>query len=107
MKHLKKIMSLILTAIMVIAMCVPVMADNTTTTTYKITAKTGKVIGIKITNGEEDVMLITDTGVVIRLKVSEISILGRSTQGVTLMRTNDGGKVVSFEIVEPEEETEE
>ena len=38
MKHLKKIMSLILTAIMVIAMCVPVMADNTTTTTYKITA---------------------------------------------------------------------
>ena len=76
-------------------------------TTYKITAKTGKVIGIKITNGEEDVMLITDTGVVIRLKVSEISILGRSTQGVTLMRTNDGGKVVSFEIVEPEEETEE
>ena len=76
-------------------------------TTYKITAKTGKVIGIKITNGEEDVMLITDTGVVIRLKVSEISILGRSTQGVTLMRTNDGGKVVSFEIVEPEEENEE
>ena len=75
-------------------------------TTYKITPKTGKVIGIKITNGDEDVMLITDTGIVIRLKVSEVSILGRSTQGVTLMRTNDGGKVVSFELVEQEEQNE-
>ncbi len=73
-------------------------------TTYKITPKTGKVVGIKITDGNEDVMLITDTGIVIRLKVSEVSVLGRSTQGVTLIRTNDGGKVVSFEIVEPEEE---
>ena len=41
-------------------------------------------------------MLITDTGTIIRLKVKEVSILGRSTQGVTLMRTNDGGKVVSI-----------
>ena len=73
-------------------------------TTYKITPKTGKVVGIKITDGDEDAMLITDTGVVIRLKVAEISILGRSTQGVTLMRTNDGGKVVSFELVEPEDD---
>ena len=52
-------------------------------------------------------MLITDTGIVIRLKVSEVSVLGRSTQGVTLIRTNDGGKVVSFELVEPEEDIEE
>lgn len=72
--------------------------------TYKITPKTGKLVGVKIANGNEDVMLITDTGVVIRLKISEVSILGRSTQGVTLMRTNDGGKVVSIEIIEPEEE---
>ena len=74
--------------------------------TYKVTSKTGKLIGIKITDGTEDVMLITDTGTIIRLKVSEISILGRQTQGVTLMRTNDGGKVVSFELVEKEEEEE-
>ena len=39
------------------------------------------------------------------MNVKEISILGRSTQGVTLMRTNDGGKVVSIEIVENEEDT--
>ena len=71
--------------------------------TYKITPKTGDIIGIKIVNGDEDVMLITDTGTIIRLKVSEISVLGRSTQGVTLMRTNDG-KVVSITTLEPEED---
>lgn len=74
-------------------------------TTYKITPKTGDIVGIKIVNGNEDVMLVTDTGTIIRLKVSDISILGRSTQGVTLMRTHDG-KVVSIETVEPEEEKE-
>ena len=47
-------------------------------------------------------MLVTDKGTIIRLNVKEISVLGRSTQGVTLMRTNDGGKVVSIETIEPE-----
>ena len=75
--------------------------------TYKVTPKTGDIVGIKIVSGEEDVMLITDTGTIIRLKVAEISVLGRATQGVTLMRTNDG-KVVSIETISPEkEETEE
>ena len=69
-------------------------------TTYKITPKTGNIVGIKIVDGHEDVMLITDKGTVIRLKVNEISILGRSTQGVTLMRTSDGGKVVSIETID-------
>ncbi len=75
--------------------------------TYKITPKTGKLVGIRIATGDEDVMLITDKGTVIRLLVKEVSILGRSTQGVTLMRTNDGGKVVSIELVEKETENEE
>lgn len=48
-------------------------------------------------------MMITDKGTIIRLKVEEISILGRATQGVTLMRTNDGGKVVSIELIQQEE----
>ena len=52
-------------------------------------------------------MLITDKGTIIRLKVEDISVLGRSTQGVTLMRTNDGGKVVSIELINSENETEE
>ena len=72
--------------------------------TYKVTPKTGNIVGIRIANGNEDVMLITDKGTIIRLKVEEISVLGRATQGVTLMRTNDGGKVVSIEIVEKDEE---
>ena len=71
--------------------------------TYKITPKTGKIVGIRIATGDEDVMLITDKGTIIRLAVNDVSVLGRSTQGVTLMRTNDGGKVVSIEIVEKEE----
>ena len=72
--------------------------------TYKITPKTGEIVGIKIVNGTEDVILITDTGTIIRLKSDEISVLGRSTQGVTLMRTNEG-KVVSIEkIVEKDED---
>ena len=71
--------------------------------TYKITQKTGKLVGVRIAQGNEDIMLITDTGTIIRMKVEEISVLGRSTQGVTLMRTNDG-KVVSIEILTPEEE---
>ena len=73
--------------------------------TYKITPKTGKIVGIRITGEDEDVMLITDQGTIIRLAVKEISVLGRSTQGVTLMRTNDGAKVVSIETL-PKEENE-
>ena len=70
--------------------------------TYKITPKTGKLVGARIATEEDDVMLITDTGTIIRLEVKEISVLGRSTQGVTLMRTNDGGKVVSIETLTPD-----
>ena len=72
--------------------------------TYKITPKTGKLVGVKIATEDDDVMLITDTGTIIRLNVAGISVLGRSTQGVTLMRTNEG-RVVSIEkITEKEEE---
>ncbi|MBR3281033.1 MAG: DNA gyrase subunit A [Clostridia bacterium] len=64
--------------------------------TYKITPKTGKVVGIKVVKDEDEVMLITDTGILIRISCKDISILGRSTQGVTLIRTNDGGVVSSI-----------
>jgi len=69
--------------------------------TYKITPKTGELVGIKIVNDDDDIMMITDTGTIIRLNVKEVSILGRSTQGVTLMRTNEG-KVVSLEKITEE-----
>ncbi len=70
--------------------------------TYKITPKTGKLVGVRIATEDDDVMLITDTGTIIRINVKDISVLGRSTQGVTLMRTSDGGKVVSIETLTPE-----
>ena len=72
--------------------------------TYKITPKTGDIVGIRIVDENDDVLMITDSGVVIRIKANEISILGRNTQGVTLMRTSDGGKVVSIEKVTEEQE---
>ena len=75
--------------------------------TYKVTQKTGKLVGIRVTDDSNDIMMITDTGTIIRISVKDVSVLGRSTQGVTLMRTNDGGKVVSIELVEPEDTNEE
>lgn len=72
--------------------------------TYKTTAKTGHIIGVKIVNDSDDVMMITDTGVVIRINVKDISILGRNTQGVTLMRTSDGGKVINIAKIPKEDE---
>ena len=74
--------------------------------TYKITPKTGSIVGIRIVEESDDVMLITDTGTIIRLNVKDISVLGRSTQGVTLMRTNEG-KVVSIEKITENEKEEE
>ena len=72
--------------------------------TYKTTPKTGEIVGIRIATDDEDVMLITNTGTIIRIKVKEVSVLGRATQGVTLMRTTGDCKVVSIETIEPEEE---
>ena len=72
--------------------------------TYKITPKTGNIVGIRMANEEDDVMLITNSGTIIRISVKDVSILGRATQGVTLMRTSEDEKVVSIETIAPEEE---
>ena len=72
--------------------------------TYKITPKTGELIGARVATDDEDVMLITNSGTIIRLSVKEVSVLGRSTQGVTLMRTNKEEKVVSMETIKEEPE---
>ena len=72
--------------------------------TYNITKKTGNLVGTKIVNGNEDLMLITNEGTIIRIKVESISILSRATQGVTLIKTTDSSKVVSIETIESEED---
>lgn len=62
-----------------------------------ITDKTGAMCGLKLVNGDEELMLINDQGVIIRVNVNEIPTIGRSTQGVKIMRTDDDSKVVWVE----------
>ena len=64
--------------------------------TYKVTEKTGELVGAKLVLDDDDIMLISNDGTIIRMKVDEISILSRVTQGVTLMRTNSETSVVSI-----------
>ena len=63
---------------------------------YKITEKTGNVVGVKAVNEDNEVMLITTEGIIIRLQCSDISMLGRITSGVKLINLGEGVKVASF-----------
>ena len=63
---------------------------------YKITEKTGNVIGVKAVNEGNEIMIITTEGIIIRIPCDEISILGRITSGVKLINLTDGVKVASF-----------
>jgi DNA gyrase subunit A len=74
--------------------------------TYKITEKTGKVVGMKMVDEEDDAIMITKDGTVIRVPVKEISLLGRITMGVTLMKTTEDNQVVSLARIIPEAEEE-
>ena len=73
---------------------------------YNITAKTGRIAGIAIVSGEDDVMLIENGGVLIRMAASDINVYKRDTQGVILMRVEEGSRVISIERVDPEQEEE-
>ncbi|HEX9059329.1 MAG TPA: DNA gyrase C-terminal beta-propeller domain-containing protein, partial [Clostridia bacterium] len=73
---------------------------------YRVTAKTGAIAGMKLVGDDDDIMLISSDGTIIRLNVSEISMLGRATQGVTLMRMGEDSKVVSIARIVKEEEEE-
>ncbi len=71
--------------------------------TYKCSDVTGNVVSVTTVKDDEDIMLITSEGVIIRIPASGISTIGRSTKGVRLMRLKDGVKVVSIGITEHEE----
>ena len=73
---------------------------------YNITAKTGRIAGVAIVSGEDDVMLIENGGVLIRMAASDINVYKRDTQGVILMRVEEGNRVISIERVDPEQEEE-
>ena len=75
---------------------------------YNITAKTGKIAGVAIVDDTDDIMLIENGGVLIRMAAADINIYGRDTQGVILMRLEAGSRVISVDRVdrEPEEPAE-
>ena len=71
---------------------------------YNITSKTGNIAGCRVVGDKDDVMLIENGGVIIRIPASSINVYKRDTQGVIAMRIDEGNKVVSIERVEQEEE---
>ncbi len=71
---------------------------------YKISEKTGKVVGIDSVTDNDDLLMITSEGVVIRISAADVSTIGRSTGGVKLMRLDEGVKVVSGTKTERENE---
>ena len=76
---------------------------------YNITAKTGRIAGVAIVDDEDDVMLIENGGVLIRMAAADINVYKRGTQGVILMRVEAGNRVISVDRVdrEPEETADE
>ena len=64
---------------------------------YNVTEKTGPVADVKMVNPHEDLLVITDDGTIIRMAVDNISLLGRATQGVRVMRLGEGSRVISIE----------
>ena len=72
---------------------------------YAVTEKTGPVVGIKVVDGSEDLLLVTAAGILIRTHVDTIRIAGRATQGVIVMRfKEEGDQVISMALTEHEEE---
>ena len=74
---------------------------------YMVTDKTGCVVGMKLVDGTEDLLLVTAAGILIRTPVDSIRIAGRATQGVIVMRfKEEGDRVISLALADPEEKTE-
>jgi DNA gyrase subunit A len=75
--------------------------------TMKTTEKTGRVIGVQLVGPDDQLMLITNTGKIIRLRINDIRVIGRNTQGVRLIELEEGERVVSLaRLAEKEEEDE-
>ena len=72
----------------------------------KVTEKTGAVVGMKVINPEQEILLITAAGIIIRIDGEGISQFGRNAQGVKLMTLSEGDKVVSLAAVQHEDEEE-
>jgi DNA gyrase subunit A len=73
---------------------------------YNVTDRTGFVVDMKLVNPEDDLLVVSDDGTIIRMAVSDISVLGRSTQGVRVMNVRDGARVISIARTDKEDEPE-
>ena len=71
---------------------------------YNVTDKTGKIADVLVVNDEDDILVITDDGTIIRMSAANISLLSRATQGVRIMRIMDGSRVICIEKTDREEE---
>ena len=67
---------------------------------YNVTEKTGFIAGIKIVSGDNDILMISDDGTIIRTGADTVSVLGRATQGVRLMRVGEGAKLISVTVTD-------
>ena len=70
---------------------------------YNITEKTGKIADIKVVDDTDDILMVSDDGTIIRMAADGISVYGRATQGVRLMRLAEGSRVISIARTEREE----
>jgi len=75
--------------------------------TLKTTARNGQLVSLKAVNGDEDLMIITSDGIIIRLPMDQVKVAGRNTQGVRLIKVNDDQKVSTLEVVENYQQEEE
>ncbi len=71
---------------------------------YKVTEKTGPVVAMKLVTGQEDILLVSDDGTILRTDAGAISVYGRSTQGVRLMRVADGSRIISIACTDKQAE---
>mgnify|MGYP002620325280 CR=1 FL=1 len=74
---------------------------------YMVTEKTGGVVGVKVVDGSEDLLLVTRAGILIRTPVADIRTTGRATQGVIVMRfKEEGDRVISMALADAQEQNE-
>ena len=72
--------------------------------TMNITSKTGSLINVRAVNGDEDVMIVTDGGIIIRISLDNVGVYGRNTQGVKLINVNENETVSKVAIVDKNED---
>ena len=75
--------------------------------TFKITERNGSLVGLRTVKGDEEILLVTNEGLIIRFDVQDISITGRDTQGVRLMRLDEDQAISTLSLVEPQDDEEE